>query len=158
MKPLYSNIHGDFHPVRFTEQSSQKPRISVFGTKLKFSVFAEVQTLPENSAQKSFPKHGMKALRKHFRLKNFEEGHRHDFADDPELVGSESLKRQPFQTVMIFQFPESGFDALPLMVKPVKRPGGKLQIRCDAVIIRAHLPSAVFFLPADSADDYNPDA
>jgi hypothetical protein len=134
MKPLYSSIHGDFYPVRFTEQSSQKPRISAFGTNLKFSGFAEVQALSEDSAQKSFPEQGMKGLRKHFRLKNLEEGHRHNFAYDPKLVGFDPLKRQSFQMVMIFQFPESGFDALPLMVKSAKCAGGKFQIRRDAVI------------------------
>jgi hypothetical protein len=156
MKPLFTSVHGDFHPAGFTEQSSQKPCISGSGTNLNFSGFVGIKTFPENSALKSFPKQGMKGLRKHFRLKNFEEGHCHDFAHNPKFVSSEPLKRKPFQMVMIFQLPESGFDALPLMIKLVKRPGGKLQIRCDAVPVGAHLPSAVFFLPADSADNHNP--
>ncbi|RLC09154.1 MAG: hypothetical protein DRI57_22635, partial [Deltaproteobacteria bacterium] len=48
--PLSAGIHGCFHSVRFTEQSSQKPCISGFGPGLNFSGFAEIQTLLKNSA------------------------------------------------------------------------------------------------------------
>ncbi len=62
----------------------------------------------------------MKGLRKHFRLKNFEESHRHDFAHNPELVGLKALKGQPLQTVVIFQISESGLDALSFVAEIIK--------------------------------------
>jgi hypothetical protein len=57
---------------------------------------------------------------------------------------------------VIFQFPESGFDTLPFMIKPAELRDGKFQIGGNTIIISIYLPYAVNFFPTDSADDYNP--
>lgn len=64
----------------------------------------------------------------------------------PKFVGFKVLKRQPFRMPVIFQFPESGFDALSLMVKPVKLFCGKSEAGGNSVVkvfIR-HVPSFFF--------------
>ena len=98
----------------------------------------------------------MKGLRKHFRLKDFEESHRHDFAHNPEFIGFEALKRQPLQAAVIFQFPESGFDALSFVVKTIKCFGGEFKIARNGVITGVSLQSAVLLLPVYPADDNDP--
>ncbi len=87
----------------------------------------------------------MKGLRKHFGLKNFEESHRHSFTHNRKFIGSEVTERQSLQIIMIFQFPESGFDALSFMIKSAKFSGGKFRIAGNAIITGTYFPSAVFF-------------
>ena len=98
----------------------------------------------------------MKGFRKHFRLKNLKERHRHDFAHNPKLIGLKSLKRKPFQMPMIFQFPESGFDALSLMIKFVQFSGGKFQVGGYSVVVGMNFQLSVFPGMTDSSDDYYP--
>jgi len=98
----------------------------------------------------------MKGFRKHLCLKNLKDRHRHDFAYGPELIGFKSLKRQPFQMPMVFQLPETGFDALPLMVELVKLFCRESEVRGYSVVIGADFQFSVFRGATDSSDDGGP--
>ena len=96
------------------------PCILISAASLCFSGFVNAQPFLKNSAKKSFSQQGLKRFREHLGLENLYKSHRCNFADNLKLIRLQTLERQPFQVIMIFQFSEPGFDALSLMVKPVQ--------------------------------------
>ncbi len=96
------------------------PCILISATSLNFSGFVQAQPFLKNFAEKSFSKQGLKRIRWHLGLENLYKGHRCDLADNLKLIRLQTLERQAFQMIVIFEHPEPGFDALPFMVKPVQ--------------------------------------
>jgi len=131
------------------------PCILTSAASLCFSGFVNAQPFLKNSAEKSFSQQGLKRFRKHLGLKNFYKSHRCDFGDNPELIRFQTLKRQAFQVIVIFQFPEPGFDALSLMVKPVQLYRRKFKVTGNTIIISSYMPFTFFLRPIYSADNDN---
>ena len=109
----------------------------------------------KNSAYKGFQKERVENCSQGFDLKQFKQGHCQDFTDEPKLIGFESLKRESMQLVMIDQFFETSFNALPFMIKLIELDRGQLQVTGNGVIIGPNFPFSGFavFSPTDPPDN-----
>ena len=99
---------------------------------------------PDNSAQEGFQEQSVQNLGKVMCLKQFKQGHCQHLTDEPKLIGFESLKRETMELVMIDQFFETGFNALPFMIKAIELDRGQSQVAGNGVIIGANFPFSGF--------------
>ena len=123
-----------------------------------FSFGSEPKGFQKNTPYKRFQQHMLHGFRKELFLKHFKQGHCQNFAGNMELIGLETPERQSLQLIMPAQFPESGLDVLPLMIKSVQFGRRQVQVGGNTIKICPHGPFAgsAIFLPTDPADDHDP--